>query len=149
MFIFALMFGLEELGLAGLFIGTFLAATILPFSSDALYIGVLLTGISPAAVLLTGTLGNWLGGVTTYFLGRLAKWEWVERVFKVKPETLEKQHRFIGKYGVWVALLTWVPFVGDVVAIALGFYKCPAFWSLLLMLIGKFGRFAVWTMLAV
>lgn len=141
------MFGLEELGLLGLFIGTFLAATILPFSSDALYVGVLLTGLSPFAVLLTGTLGNWLGGVTTYFLGRLAKWEWVERVFKVKPETLEKQHRFIEKYGVWVALLTWVPFVGDVVALALGFYKCPAVWSLFLMLIGKLGRFAIWTII--
>ena len=141
------MFGLEELGLAGLFIGTFLAATILPFSSDALYAGALLAGLPPVAVLLTGTLGNWLGGVTTYFLGRLAKWEWVERVFKVKPETLEKQHRIIKKYGVWTALIIWVPFVGDVVALALGFYKCPAIWSLLLMLIGKMGRFAIWTLL--
>lgn len=143
------MFGLEELGLAGLFIGTFLAATILPFSSDALYAGALLAGLPPVAVLLTGTLGNWLGGVTTYFLGRLAKWEWVERVFKVKPETLEKQHRIIKKYGVWTALIVWVPFVGDVVALALGFYKCPAIWSLLLMLIGKMGRFAIWTLLLV
>lgn len=141
------MFGLEELGLAGLFIGTFLAATILPFSSDALYAGALLAGLPPVAVLLTGTLGNWLGGVITYFLGRLAKWEWVERVFKVKPETLEKQHRVIKKYGVWTALIVWVPFVGDVVALALGFYKCPAIWSLLLMLIGKMGRFAIWTLL--
>lgn len=141
------MFGLEELGLAGLFIGTFLAATILPFSSDALYVGALLAGLPPVAVLLTGTLGNWLGGVTTYFLGRLAKWEWVERVFKVKPETLEKQHRIIKKYGIWTALIVWVPFVGDVVALALGFYKCPAIWSLLLMLIGKMGRFAIWTLL--
>lgn len=141
------MAGLEELGLLGLFIGTFLAATVVPFSSDALYIGILLTGISPVATLIVGTLGNWLGGVTTYFLGRLAKWEWVEKTFKVKPGTLEKQHDRIKKYGVWVALLTWVPVVGDVIAIALGFYKCPAVWSLVLMLIGKLGRFTVWTIL--
>lgn len=143
------MFGLEELGLLGLFIGTFLAATIVPFSSDALYIGILLTGISPWAVFVVGTIGNWLGGVTTYFLGRLAKWEWVEKTFKVKPETLEKQHNLILKYGVWVALLTWVPIVGDVIAIALGFYKCPAIWSMLLMLVGKAGRFAIWTLMLV
>ena len=143
------MFGLEELGLLGLFIGTFLAATIVPFSSDALYIGILLTGISPWAVFVIGTMGNWLGGVTTYFLGRLAKWEWVEKTFKVKPETLEKQHNLILKYGVWVALLTWVPIVGDVIAIALGFYKCPAIWSMLLMLVGKAGRFAIWTLMLV
>ena len=141
------MLGLENLGLLGLFIGTFLAATVVPFSSDALYVGVLLTGISPLAVFLVGTAGNWLGGATTYFLGRLAKWEWVEKAFKVKPETLEKQHDLIKKYGVWVALMTWVPLVGDVIAIALGFYKCPAVASLLLMLIGKAGRFAIWTWL--
>lgn len=139
------MLGLEKLGLLGLFIGTFLAATIMPFSSDALYIGALVAGIKPAAVLLVGTLGNWLGGVTTYFLGRLAKWEWVEKHFNVKQQTLEKHHIFIEKHGVWVALLTWVPFVGDVIAIALGFYKSPAVWSLLLMLVGKFGRFLIWT----
>lgn len=139
------MLGLEKLGLLGLFIGTFLAATIMPFSSDALYVGALVAGIKPAAVLTVGTLGNWLGGVTTYFLGRLAKWEWVEKHFNVKPQTLEKHHLFIEKHGVWVALLTWVPFVGDVIAIALGFYKSPAVWSLLLMLVGKFGRFLIWT----
>ena len=139
------MLGLEKLGLLGLFIGTFLAATVFPFSSDALYIGALVAGIKPAAVLIVGTLGNWLGGVTTYFLGRLAKWEWVEKHFNVKPQTLEKHHLFIEKYGVWVALLTWVPFIGDVIAIALGFYKSPAVWSLLLMLVGKFGRFFIWT----
>lgn len=143
------MLGLEKLGLLGLFVGTFLAATVMPFSSDALYVAVMLTGISPLAVFVVGTLGNWLGGVTTYFLGRLAKWEWVEKTFKVKPETLEKQHRLIEKYGVWVALLTWVPVVGDVIAIALGFYKCTPLLSLLLMLIGKAGRFAVWTWLLV
>lgn len=139
------MLGLEKLGLLGLFIGTFLAATVFPFSSDALYVGALVAGIKPAAVLIIGTLGNWLGGVTTYFLGRLAKWEWVEKHFNVRPQTLEKHHLFIEKYGVWVALLTWVPFVGDVIAIALGFYKSPAVWSLLLMLVGKFGRFFIWT----
>ena len=66
---------LENLGLLGLFIGTFLAATILPFSSDALYIAALAAGINPVATLVVGTLGNWLGGVTTYFVGRLGKWE--------------------------------------------------------------------------
>lgn len=131
--------------LVSLFFGTFLAATVLPFSSDALYAATLLAGAPPLAVFLVGTLGNWLGSVTTYFLGRLAKWEWVEKVFRVKPETLKKQKARIDRYGVWVALITWVPVVGDVIAIALGFYKCPALQSLVLMLIGKAARFAAWT----
>lgn len=139
------MLGLETLGLLGLFIGCFLAATIMPFSSDALYVGILATGVSPVAALVIGTLGNWLGGITTYFIGRLGKWEWIEKRFKVKPETLERQKRFIDKYGSWVALISWVPVIGDATVIALGFFRTPAVWTFLLMLIGKAGRFAVWT----
>ena len=141
------MLGLEKLGLLGLFIGTFLAATIMPFSSDALYLATLVAGINPVAALTIGTLGNWLGGITTYYIGRIGRWEWLEKWFKVKPETLEKQKRYVERYGVWLALASWIPVVGDVLVIALGFYKCPPLWTILLMLIGKFGRFAIWTLL--
>ena len=51
---------LEGLGLLGLFIGTFLAATIFPFSSDALYLAILAATGNPFGCLLVGTLGNWL-----------------------------------------------------------------------------------------
>ena len=82
---------LEGLGLIGLFIGTFLAATIFPFSSDALYLAILATTANTAGCLFVGTLGNWLGSVLTYWIGWIGKWEWIERWFKVKPETLQKQ----------------------------------------------------------
>ena len=141
------MFGLEALGLSGLFIGTFLAATVLPFSSDALYVAILLATKSPVACIVVGTAGNWLGGVTTYFLGRLAKWEWLEKTFKVRKETLEKQKRHIDRWGVWTALISWVPVIGDVACLALGFYKSPAAWTIVLLLVGKFARFLVWTLL--
>lgn len=141
------MTDLGKLGLLGLFIGTFLAATVLPFSSDALYIAVLAAVKRPVSCLVVATLGNWLGGITTYLLGRLARWEWVEKVFRVSKESLEKQKRYIDKYGVWMALLSWVPFVGDVIAIALGFYKSPAVWTILLLLVGKFARFVIWTLI--
>lgn len=139
------MFGLENLGLLGLFIGTFLAATIFPFSSDALYIAVLLSTKNSVGCLVFGTLGNWFGSVTTYELGRLAKWEWIERHFKVNESTLLKQKRLIDKYGVWIALVSWIPIVGDVIALSLGFYKSPAVWTVILLLVGKFTRFLVWT----
>ena len=140
------MFSLESLGLWGLFIGTFLAATIVPFSSDALYIAVLAITKNPTGCLLVGTLGNWLGSLTTYWLGRLGKWEWVEKYLKVKKETLEKQKRYVDKYGVWLGLLCWVPVVGDMFAIALGFYRADSFWCAVTMLIGKFLRFLLWTL---
>ncbi len=138
---------LSSLGLLGLFLGTFLAATVVPFSSDALYIAVMIATKQPLVCLLVGSVGNWLGSVTTYFLGRLCKWEWLEKTFKVKRETLEKQKAKIDKYGVWMALISWVPIIGDAISIGLGFYKTPAFWTLLMLLIGKVLRFGVWTLI--
>jgi len=138
------MFGLEEWGLLGLFLGNVLAATIFPFSSDALYIAVLAALKQPLACFLVGTAGNWLGSVITYYVGRLGKWEWIEKWFKVKPETLEKQKAKIDKYGVWLALIAWVPVIGDVFVIALGFYRTKPLPTILLLLIGKASRFLVW-----
>lgn len=137
---------LENLGLLGLFIGTFLAATILPFSSDALYIAVLAATGNAVGCLLVGTLGNWLGSVLTYWIGWAGKWEWIEKWFKVKPETMEKQKARIDRYGVWLALFAWVPVIGDVLALALGFFKVRPFWTAVLLLIGKGIRFWLWTM---
>ena len=133
-------------GLLGLFLGTFIAATVVPFSSDALYIAVLAATRQPLACLTVASLGNWAGSVTTYFLGRLCKWEWLQKTFKVKQETLEKQKKSIDKYGVWMALLSWLPVVGDVISLGLGFYKAPAVWTLLLLFVGKALRFGVWTL---
>ena len=135
------MFDLESLGLLGLFIGTFLAATILPFSSDALYIAVLAATKDPIGCLAVGTVGNWLGSVVTYWIGWIGRWEWIEKWFKVKRETLEKQKVKIDKYGVWLALLAWIPIIGDVIAIALGFYRTRPWATMFLLLVGKFARF--------
>ena len=129
---------LEGLGLFGLFIGTFLAATIFPFSSDALYLAILAATQSPVSCLLIGTLGNWLGSVLTY---------WIEKWFKVRPETLQKQKERIDRYGVWLALTAWIPIIGDVIAIALGFYKTRPGWTMILLLVGKFARFLVWNLI--
>lgn len=141
------MFNLESLGLLGLFIGTFLAATILPFSSDALYIAVLAATKDPIGCLAVGTVGNWLGSVVTYWMGWIGRWEWIEKWFKVKRETLEKQKVKIDKYGVWLALLAWVPFIGDVIAIALGFYRTRPWATMFLLLVGKFARFLLWNLI--
>lgn len=141
------MFDLESLGLLGLFIGTFLAATILPFSSDALYIAVLAATKDPIGCLAVGTVGNWLGSVVTYWIGWIGRWEWIEKWFKVKRETLETQKVKIDKYGVWLALLAWIPIIGDVIAIALGFYRTRPWATMFLLLVGKFARFLLWNLI--
>lgn len=141
------MFGLENWGLLGLFLGNLLAATVVPFSSDALYIAVLSVMKRPLECFVVATAGNWLGSVITYYMGRLGRWAWLEKWFKVKRETLQKQKEKVNKYGVWLALIAWVPFVGDVLVIALGFYRTKPVPTILLLLVGKALRFLVWTLL--
>lgn len=135
---------LADYGLLGLFIGSFLAATVVPFSADVLLVGMLVADVNSAvALLVVATLGNWIGGITSYGIGRAGKWEWIERLH-VSRESLEKQKTRIERFGAPIALLTWVPFIGDVFAVALGFYRVKFLPAIFWMLIGKGARFVCW-----
>jgi len=135
---------LADWGYLGLFVGAFVAATVVPFSSDVLMVGLLLAGGDPVICFISATLGNWLGGLTSFWIGWLGKWEWIERWFRVKRESLERQKSKVDRYGPLLALMTWLPFVGDVFAIALGFYRLDPWRCAAYMLIGKASRFAVY-----
>ena len=128
---------LNQLGLWGLFLGCLLSATIIPFSSEALVTGALLLNYSPWTVILVATLGNTIGGMTCYLLGWLCKWSWIERFLKVKEETLAKAHQKVEKYGSFAALLTWIPIIGDPIALAMGLMRTRVVPTTLLMFIGK------------
>ncbi len=132
---------LEQLGLFGLFLGCMLSATVVPFASEALLAGALLMGYGKWAVTLVATLGNTTGGMISYLMGWLCKWEWLEKYFRVKREKLERMRDRVAKYGAWAALLTWLPFVGDLIAIAMGLMRVNLWWTLLLMFIGKLARY--------
>lgn len=135
---------LQEWGYIGLFVGSFMAATVVPFSSDFLIIGLLLAGGNPLVCFISATAGNWLGGLTSFGLGWLGKWEWMERLFKITPEKLTAQKSRIERYGALLAFMSWLPFVGDIFAIGLGFYKLPPIKCSIYMLIGKATRFLLW-----
>lgn len=105
---------------------------------------MLIAGGKPWICFTTALAGNWLGGMTSYLIGWIGKWEWIEKWFKVKRETLEKQKEKIDKYGPLLALLAWLPIIGDVFAIALGFYKTKPILSAIFMLIGRAIRFLIW-----
>jgi len=137
---------LVSLGYLGLFLGSFAAATVLPFSADAMLVAMLALDFDPVISIIVATLGNFLGGLTCYGLGWLGKWEWIEKL-GVKEETLLKQKQKIDKWGPIAALLCWVPIIGDVIAVALGFYRAPFWLSALYMFIGKAARFVVWALL--
>ena len=141
------MENLLEFGYLGLFIGAFLAATLIPFSSDVLLVGLLAAGGDPVISIVVATLGNWLGGMTSYWLGWLGKWEWLERWFGINRQKLESQKQRVDRYGSLLAFFTWVPLVGDVMAVALGFYRTDFKKTALLMLFGHGARIGMWAAL--
>ena len=99
--------------------------------------GALLLDYSPWTVILVATLGNTLGGMTCFLLGWLCKWSWIERFLKVKEETMAKAHLKVEKYGSFAALLTWLPIIGDPIAIVMGVMRTRVVPTTVLMFIGK------------
>ena len=138
---------LLNLGYLGLFLGTFLAGTVLPRSADILLVGMLAAKADPLICLPVAAVGNWLGAMTSYWLGWYAKWEWLEKWFRIKPDTLRRQQERVDKYGVWLAMVFWAPFIGMVCMIALGVYKVRPRTTALLALAGSFLRFSFWILL--
>ncbi|MGX8712623.1 MAG: YqaA family protein [bacterium] len=132
---------LENLGLFGLFLACLLAATILPFSSEAIVAGAMALGYDRWIIVLVATLGNTAGGMISFYMGWICKWEWLEKYFKIKRSKLESFRSHIEKYGVWAALLTWLPIVGDPLAIAMGFMRLNPLWTLIIMFVGKLVRY--------
>lgn len=124
-----------------LFLQSFLAATVVPFSSETVLTGMVLNGFNSTYCLVFATVGNWLGGLSSYLLGYLGKIEWIEKYLRVKHEKLLKWEGKIKKYGSYFALLCWLPFIGDIIAIALGLFKVKALPVSLFMLFGKFIRY--------
>ncbi len=124
-----------------LFLMSFLAATVIPFSSEAHFLYLLHQGESIVYLLFFATLGNFLGGLSTFLLGWWAKWDWIVKYLRVNPEKVEKFQNKIQKYGGLLGFLTWLPFVGDLIAIALGVFRANIYISLSTMLIGKFLRY--------
>ncbi len=131
-----------DLGYFGLFLATFLAATILPFSSEAILAGMLYVGFDPIMCLIIATVGNTLGGVSSYFLGYLGSWSILHRWFKVDESKTERWREKINKYGSFTALLCWAPVIGDLLAIALGVFRTKMLPVFTFMTVGKFLRYA-------
>ena len=123
----------DTASLYALFISSFLAATLLPGGSEAVLIGVL--KLHPETfwlALLLGTLGNTLGGMVTFGMGRLL------------PPTKKLKHvEKIRRYGTPVLLLAWVPLIGDALCLTAGWLRLNPWYALLFMALGKFARYGV------
>lgn len=136
-----------ELGLLGLFIASFLSATILPMNSEIVLTILLVNNYPLHTSLFIATLGNWLGGMTNYGLGYLGKLKLLERFLGVKRKKVEKIKIKIDRLGSFLAFFCWMPIIGDLFAVGLGFFKISFLRVSIWMLFGKAIRYIVWTAL--
>lgn len=138
---------LAKYGLYGLFAGSFLSSLFIPMGADILFVGMLAAGINPWECLVIATFGSWIGGLIIYYIGYSGNPEKIRRLFRLKPGQLEKQKIKIDKYGALMALIVWIPIIGDVANVALGFYRVKPKITLFLMFIGRLIRFLLWVVL--
>ncbi len=132
---------LVDYGFFGMFLAAFLAGSVVPLNSELVLVGLLAAGLDASGLLFWATLGNTLGSLFNYGLGMLGKEEWIERFTKVPPEKLEKGKRWVRKYGVWAGAFAWVPVIGELITLGLGFMRINPVASLTLVFLGKFARY--------
>ncbi|MFB3081142.1 MAG: YqaA family protein [Nitrosomonadaceae bacterium] len=131
----------EQSSLLALFTGSFFAATLLPGGSEAVLFGILRAHPQlywPA--LGIASLGNTLGGMSSYAIGRFLP---NEKAFLKKSSNSTRGLEWVRCHGSPVLLLSWVPLIGDVVCVAAGWLRINWFWVLLFMATGKFARYWV------
>ena len=141
---------LIDWGYWGLFLGSFIAGSVLPFSSEAVLaacVGPL--GLDPVISITAATAGNVAGGMTCYWMGHLGNMEWIEKYFHVKKEKMDRAERFVHGRGAWMAFFAFIPILGSAIC-QLGIMMRANIWIVILaMTIGKILRYAllVWGVL--
>ncbi len=127
---------------AGLFAAAFLAATIFPAQSEAVLAGLIMTGDYPVVALVTvASVGNVLGSVVNWGLGRGIERFKNRRWFPAKPNALDRAQGWYRRYGKWSLLLSWVPFIGDPLTVVAGIMREPLAVFLALVTVAKAGRY--------
>ena len=129
---------------AGLLISALLAATILPMQSEGVLGALLLGGTySTAGLIAVASIGNILGAVINWFLGRGIERFRDRAWFPVKPPALVRAATWYRRYGRWSLLASWLPIIGDPLTVIAGVLREP-WWSFVILVgIGKIARYLV------
>jgi membrane protein YqaA with SNARE-associated domain len=128
---------------ASLFVTALLAATILPFYSEVLFLGLLAAGYDPALTWLSATAGNTLGAAVNWLIGRYLLHFQDRRWFPFKVENLARAQRWFQRFGVWSLLFSWLPIGGDALTFIAGIMRVRFDVFFVLTLVGKGARYAL------
>lgn len=131
-------------GLAGLFASAFAAATLLPGGSEVV-LGLMLAARrwDPVLLVAVATAGNLAGSTVNWAIGRFLADRRKARWFPVSEAALDRAQMRFGRFGLPILLLAWVPIIGDPLTLVAGFMRVRIVPFLLLVGLGKAGRYAV------
>ncbi len=135
-------------GYWGLFAASFLAATLLPLSSEVVLGFLLLNGADPVIAVGVATCGNVLGSCLNYAIGLGGNKILLKKVLRISEEEFNKSAERYKKWGVYSLLLAWVPVIGDPITVIAGVLKTKFMLFLILVTTGKLVRYIVITIIS-
>lgn len=130
-------------GYMGMLLAAFLAGSFFPFSSEAVMLGLMATGLDPWQLMVYGTIGNVLGSVFNYTVGRMGKLEWIEKYLHVKKTDLDRAERFMAGRGAWMGFFAFLPVLGSAITILLGLMRANVVITFVAITLGKIFRYMV------
>ena len=131
---------LIDYGYWGMFVAGFLAGSFITFSSEAIMLALAATGLAPWPLVVYGTVGNVLGSLLLYAIGRMGKTEWLRRFMHVGPKQIARAERFMQGRGAWMGFFTFVPVLGSGISIVLGLMRANIITTVAM---GKFLRYLI------
>ncbi|MBR1462980.1 MAG: DedA family protein [Prevotella sp.] len=130
-------------GYWGMLISAFLAGSFFPFSSETVMVALMAAGLDNWQLIVYGTVGNVLGSVFNFFVGRMGRLDWIEKYLHVKQEQLNHAQRFMAGHGAWMGFFAFLPVLGSAITILLGLMRANPFITFLSITIGKFLRYVL------
>lgn len=130
-------------GYTGMFIASLLAGSVLPFSSEAVMVGLMAAGLDPWLLALYGTIGNVIGSMINYWVGHMGKTEWFERYLNVKQRDMERAERFMAGRGALMGFFAFVPVIGSAITVLLGLMRANLLITFLAVTAGKIVRYVI------
>jgi membrane protein YqaA with SNARE-associated domain len=126
-----------------LFFSSLISSTLFPGGSEALLLYRLNEGADAYALVFIATLGNVLGSLITYGMGRLGNEAVHKKWLRMSEVQVERAERWFGKYGRPSLLFAWLPVVGDPLCLVAGLLRCNLISFLILVTIGKLARYTL------
>jgi len=134
-----------QFGYVGLFVMSFVAATLIAAPSDVLAAAMPQFGYDPVWVIVIASVGGFLGNLLNYYIGKFGGDFFFARIVGIDEDSrwMKRAERFYSRYGVWTLLLSGTPFIGDPLTTVAGAFEVRLWVFSVLVMVGKLAKFAL------